>query len=199
MHYQLPTLPYAQDALEPFLSAETLEYHHGKHHAKYVDTLNQLLQESPLKESSLDQIIQQADGPLYNNAGQTFNHDFYWKCLSPDATEPSGPLVEALANAFDNIEGFKEAFTKSAMTLFGSGWIWLAMDRNGKMMIQQGKDADSPVKKGEHPLLTLDMWEHAYYIDYRNGKADYIKTFWEYVNWDFVSENFTRKSEVVGS
>lgn len=196
MHFKLPTLPYPIDALEPHISAETLEYHHGKHHAKYVNTLNELIEGTPFADKPLADIIKTAEGPIFNNAAQTFNHDFYWKCLTPEKTEPSPELKTAIDKSFGSMDAFVEAFSKSAATLFGSGWTWLVIDDKGNLSIKNGTNADTPVRWGDNPLLTCDVWEHAYYIDHRNARPKYIENFWKLVDWHFVSENYRYKCPV---
>ncbi len=191
MAFELPTLPYAMDALSPFISSETLSYHHGKHHAKYVATLNELIQETPYAAMTLTEIIKNSDGAIFNNAAQTFNHTFYWNCLSPETTAPS-PLLEArLQQSFGSVEAFKDAFNRSALGLFGSGWTWLCLEETGKLAIKNGSNADTPLRWGDTPLLTCDVWEHAYYIDYRNARNSYLDAFWKVVNWQFVSGNLS--------
>ena len=185
-------LSYSKDALMPFLSAETLEYHYGKHHAAYVKKLNELLPGSGFEESSLTEIVIKSSGTLFNQAAQVWNHDFYWSNLAPKSSKTPGPKVaEAIKVAYGSFEKFQEEFEKSATTHFGSGWIWLTKDRkNEKLSIVQTKDAENPMRQGLTPLLTLDVWEHAYYVDYRNARLDYIKKWWEHVNWDHAEKEF---------
>ncbi|HEX2577879.1 MAG TPA: superoxide dismutase [Aquihabitans sp.] len=191
MAIELPPLPFAEDALESKgLSKETLEYHHGKHHATYVKTLNGLIEGTDLQDASLEEIILAADpGPLFNNSGQVWNHNFYWNCLSPTGGgTPSGELGDAINSAFGSYDTFSEEFTEAAKTTFGSGWTWLVDD--GGLKIQKTSNADLPLKHGVKALLTIDVWEHAYYIDYRNARPDYIGNFLQnLVNWDFVAQN----------
>jgi Fe-Mn family superoxide dismutase len=196
MHFKLPSLPFSPDALAPHISAETLEYHHGKHHAKYVQTLNDLIEGSAYEKMPLAEIIKKSEGPLYNNAAQTFNHDFYWKCLTPDTTHPSAELKAEIEKSFGSLEAFVAEFSKQAAGLFGSGWTWLVINSAGKLEIKNATNADNPVKWGDNPLLTCDAWEHAYYIDYRNARPGYIEGFWKVVNWHFVSENYRYKCPV---
>lgn len=197
MPLSLPSLPYSKDALEPYISEETLEYHHGKHHAAYVNKYNDLIKGTEYEGSPLLEVIRTADGALFNNGAQAFNHDFYWKCLTPEKTEPSEELLQAINEAFGSIEAFKEAFSNSAVSLFGSGWIWFIIDTNGKLSIENGANADTPIRtEGKHPLLTCDVWEHAYYIDCRNARPKYVENFWNLVNWRFVSENYKQKCNV---
>ena len=190
MSYTLPPLPYAMDALAPTISQETLEYHYGKHHKAYVDNLNKLIETSPLKGSSLEELIMKSEGGTYNNAAQIWNHTFYWNCLSPNGGgEPSGALADKITEDFGSFENFKEVFTKASATLFGSGWAFLVQDKNGKLSIVQEPNAGNPLRSGLKPLMTCDVWEHAYYVDYRNARPKYLESFWNLVNWDFVSEN----------
>jgi Fe-Mn family superoxide dismutase len=197
MHLSLPTLPFEKNALEPYISAETIEYHHGKHHAAYVNKYNELIKGTDYDGMPLLEVIRKASGPVFNNGAQAFNHDFYWKCLSPEKTEPFEELKQAIDEAFGSMEQFKEAFTQSAVTLFGSGWTWLIIDTDGKLAIENGSNAETPVRtEGKHPLLTCDVWEHAYYIDTRNARPEYVKNFWNLVNWHFVSENYKQKCMV---
>jgi Fe-Mn family superoxide dismutase len=197
MHLSLPSLPFEKNALEPYISEETLEYHHGKHHAAYVNKYNDLISGSEYEGKPLLEVLRSAEGPLFNNGAQAFNHDFYWKCLTPDDTAPSEALATALADVFGSVEAFKEAFTAAATTLFGSGWIWLIIDAEGKLAIENGSNAQTPVQtEGKHPLLTCDVWEHAYYIDCRNARPKYVENFWHLINWDFVSENYKQKCTV---
>lgn len=191
MSFQLPELPYAMDALQPHISKETLEYHYGKHHLTYVNNLNQLLVDNPLAGSTLEQIIMKSEGGLFNNAAQVWNHTFYWYCLSPQGGgEPTGKLVHAINNKFGSFQAFKELFSKTALTTFGSGWAWLVLDEHGELAVTSTSNADTPMRHHQKALLTCDVWEHAYYIDYRNARASYIEHFWNLVNWKFVSEQF---------
>lgn len=191
MSFQLPELSYAMDALQPHISKETLEYHYGKHHLTYVNNLNQLLVDSPMANLSLEQIIMKSDGGLFNNAAQVWNHTFYWYCLSPQGGgEPSGKLAQAINNKFGSFQAFKELFSKTALTTFGSGWAWLVLNEQGELAVTSTSNADTPMRHHQKALLTCDVWEHAYYIDYRNARANYIDHFWKLVNWKFVSEQF---------
>ena len=196
MQHQLPDLPYAIDALEPHVSAETLEFHHGKHHRKYVDQLNELIRGTGFENMGLEAIIGQAgDGPIYDNAGQTWNHSLYWQCLSPrGGGEPHGAIADAIANSFTSFDAFKQAFDAAAVGLFGSGWVWLVKTTADTVNIQVTKDGDSPLRHGRQVLLTCDVWEHAYYLDYRNDKAAYMKGFWQVINWDFVNQRLQASS-----
>ncbi|HAK94928.1 MAG TPA: superoxide dismutase [Fe] [Planctomycetes bacterium] len=185
--FTLPKLPYAMDALAPRISKETLEFHHGKHHQAYVTKLNGLVEGTPEAKKSLEELIETATGPVFNNAAQVWNHTFYWSCLSPHGGgAPKGRIGEAIQNSFGSFDGFKQKFTEAAVNLFGSGWAWLASNENGALEIVQGKDADNPLRVNKTPILTCDVWEHAYYIDYRNARAKYVEAFWDLVNWDFV-------------
>jgi Fe-Mn family superoxide dismutase len=189
MPLALPKLPYALDALEPHLSRETLEFHYGKHHKKYVDTANQLIAGTDLDGLALDDMVQRATGKAFNNIAQVWNHNFYWKCLTPAEQEPPAELIQALERAFGDVDSFREDFTKAAAELFGSGWAWLVMNDDGSIEITTTKNGDTPITEGRLALLTCDVWEHAYYIDYRNDRANYLQHFWPLVNWEFVAEN----------
>jgi Fe-Mn family superoxide dismutase len=192
MEHQLPDLPYAKDALEPHISAETLEYHHGKHHATYVTKLNGLIPGTEFENASLEEIIQKAPaGGIFNNAAQVWNHTFYWNCLSPNGGgEPSGALADAISAKFGSVADFKEKFGEMAVGNFGSGWTWLVKKADGSVEIVNTSNAGNPLRDGDTPLLTIDVWEHAYYIDYRNARPKYVEHFWNLVNWDFVASNF---------
>ena len=188
--YKLPELPYAENALEPYISADTIAYHYGKHHAAYVDKLNNLIAGTRFENASLEEMIGNADGAIFNNAAQIWNHDFYWKCLAPaGGGEPSGGLGSAIKEFFGDFASFKNGFNAAAMSNFGSGWTWLVKLPNGELEIVNTDDAENPMTGGQQPLLTCDVWEHAYYIDYRNGRAAYLESFWNVVNWEFVARN----------
>ena len=188
--HALPELPYAKDALEPHISAETLEYHHGKHHNTYVTNLNNLIPGTEFEDMALEDIIMKSSGGVFNNAAQVWNHTFYWNCLSPNGGgAPSGELGAAIDTAFGSFDAFKEAFSKSAATNFGSGWTWLVKDGSGKLEIVNTSNAANPMTDGKTPILTCDVWEHAYYIDYRNARPKYVEAFWNLVNWDFAASN----------
>jgi Fe-Mn family superoxide dismutase len=190
MEHTLPKLPYANDALAPKISAETIEYHYGRHHKTYVDNLNRLIAGSPYAEMSLEDIVKNASGGIFNNAAQVWNHTFYWNCLSPQGGgEPIGALAAAIAKSFGSFAAFKEQFTAAAVGLFGSGWCWLVKNADGSLAIEALSNAGTPLKDGKTALLTCDVWEHAYYIDYRNARPRYLETFWSLVNWDFVAGN----------
>ena len=190
MPFSLPELPYAKSALEPHLSAETLEYHHGKHHAAYVTNLNKLIDGKPEASKSLEDLIRASDGPVFNNAAQVWNHTFYWSCLKPGGGgQPTGDLLAAINRDLGGFEKFKESFSTAATSQFGSGWAWLVVEQ-GKLAVTKTANADLPLKHGQRALLTLDVWEHAYYIDYRNARPKYIETFFaSLVNWDFALAN----------
>jgi len=190
MEHKLPPLPFAKDALEPVISAETIDYHYGKHHQAYVNNLNKLILGTEFEDMPLEDIIKKSSGGIFNNAAQVFNHTFYWHCLAPDAGgTPQGELAGAIDQAFGSFEAFKEKFSATAATTFGSGWAWLVKDSDGKLEIISTSNAGTPLTEDKKPLLTCDVWEHAYYIDYRNARPSYIDKFWELVNWDFVSAN----------
>jgi len=190
MTHKLPDLPFAIDALAPHISKETLEFHYGKHHNAYVTNLNKLIPGTEFEDLSLENIIKKAPaGGIFNNAAQVWNHSFYWNCLSPNGGgEPSGKLLEAINKAFGSFDEFKEKFTKSAVTNFGSGWTWLVNGENGLEIINTS-NAETALTSGKTALLTCDVWEHAYYVDYRNARPKYVDAFWNLVNWDFVEGN----------
>ena len=194
MAFELPALPYAINALEPHISQETLEFHHGKHHNTYVVKLNGLVEGTELAEKSLEEIIKTSTGGVFNNAAQIWNHTFYWHCLSPNAGgEPTGDVADAIAKSFGSFEEFKAKFTDSAINNFGSSWTWLVKKADGSLDIVNTSNAATPLtEEGVTPLLTVDLWEHAYYIDYRNVRPDYMNGFWALVNWDFVAENLAK-------
>jgi len=192
MKHELPELPYAKNALEPHISAETLEYHHDKHHATYVNNLNNLVPGTEFEGKSLEEIITSAPaGGVFNNAAQVWNHTFYWNCLSPNGGgEPTGAMADAINKAFGSFTDFKEKFSTSAATNFGSGWTWLVKNSDGSVEIANTSNAGCPLTDGKTPLLTCDVWEHAYYIDYRNLRPKYVEAFWNLVNWEFVAQNY---------
>ncbi|MFC1904954.1 superoxide dismutase [Chloroflexota bacterium] len=190
MEHRLLDLPYTNDALVPNISAETIEYHYGKHHRAYVDNINRLIQGTEFEKMSLEEIIDKSSGGMFNNAAQVWNHTFYWNCLSPKGRgEPSGELADVITNNFGSFVQFKEQFTNAAVTLFGSGWAWLVSNADGSLSIEATSNAGNPLKEGKKALLTCDVWEHAYYIDYRNARAKYVEAFWKLVNWDVVAKN----------
>ena len=191
MTHTLPALPYEMNALEPVISNETLEYHYGKHHKAYVINLNNLITGTEYEGMSLDDIIMKSSGGVFNNAAQVWNHTFYWNCLSPDGGgEPSGALADAINKAFGTFHAFKEAFNKSAATNFGSGWTWLVKKGDGSVEIINTSNAGTPMVDGNTALLTVDVWEHAYYIDYRNARPKYLEVIWKLINWEFVARNY---------
>lgn len=188
MTISLPQLPYAMDALAPHISNETLEYHYGKHHNTYVVNLNKLIENTQYAGMSLEEIIKTSSGGIFNNAAQVWNHTFYWNCLSPNGGgEPQGQLADEINKAFGSFEQFKEQFTQASITTFGSGWGWLVKDAQGQLKIMSTSNAGTPMTEGLTALLTCDVWEHAYYIDYRNARPTYLNAFWALVNWEFVA------------
>ena len=191
MTHELPPLPYAIDALAPHISAETLEFHHGKHHKTYVDNLNKLIPGTEFENLSLEDIVRKSSGGIFNNAAQIWNHTFYWNCLAPKAGgKPTGALAAAIDTAFGSFDAFKEKFSQTSITTFGSGWGWLVKNAAGGLELVSTSNAGCPLTAGQTPLLTCDVWEHAYYIDYRNARPKYVESFWNLVNWDFVARNF---------
>jgi superoxide dismutase, Fe-Mn family len=191
MAFELPKLPYKLDALVPYISEETLDYHYGKHHQAYVNNLNGLVQGTEFEKADLEAIIKKAEGGIFNNAAQVWNHTFYFESFSHDGSkQPKGDMAEAIKVTFGSLDSFKEQFNKAAATLFGAGWAWLAKRDDGMLQIIQESNAGNPLRRGLKPLMTCDVWEHAYYIDYRNKRPDYIKSFWEILDWDQVSNRF---------
>ncbi|OAT47248.1 superoxide dismutase [Proteus hauseri ATCC 700826] len=191
MSFELPKLPYALDALEPHISKETLEYHYGKHHQTYVTNLNNLVKGTDLESKSLEEIIKSTDGGIFNNAAQVWNHTFYWNCLAPNAGgAPTGKIADAINKAFGSFEEFKKQFNDAAAKNFGAGWTWLVKKADGSIAIVNTSNAATPISSNDKPLLTVDVWEHAYYIDYRNARVKYLEEFWALVNWSFVEANF---------
>lgn len=192
MAFELPELAYALNGLEPHISAETLEYHYGKHHQAYVTNLNNLIKDTEFEAMTLENIILKAEGAIFNNAAQTWNHTFYWNCLSPNAGgEPLNELAEAINATFGSFEEFKDKFTQTAIKTFGSGWAWLVKNKDGSIAITSTSNAETPLRNGQKPLLTCDVWEHAYYIDYRNARPQYMEAFWTLVNWKFASSQMS--------
>ena len=188
MAFELPALPYAQDALEPHISAETLEYHYGKHHKTYVDKLNGLVEGTDLAGKTLEEVVTSSEGGVFNNAAQIWNHTFYWNCLKPNGGgAPTGKLAEAIDTTFSSFDAFKAEFTKTAIGTFGSGWAWLVQRADGSLALVSTSNAATPLTGTDKPLLTCDVWEHAYYVDYHNARPKYVEAFWNLVNWDFVS------------
>ena len=191
MKYEQPELPYQRDALAPAISAETVDFHYGKHEKAYIDNLNRLIKGTEFDDMDLEEIIVNADGALYNNASQAWNHLFYFFTFSPDGSrEPGGELRAAIDRDFGSFEKFKEAFVDAGVGLFGSGWVWLCRDTNGKLLITQGSNAKNPLSDGLTPLLTFDVWEHAYYLDYQNRRADALRALWDIVDWDVVESRY---------
>ncbi len=191
MVHKLPELPYALDALNPHISKQTLEFHHGKHHLAYVNNLNALIPGTKFEDATLEDMIREADGGIFNNAAQIWNHTFYFQAFSPKPkAAPEGKLLEAIVRDFGSFEAFREEFTKAAASLFGSGWAWLAVDGDGKLQIVKESNAGNPLRQGLKPLLTCDVWEHAYYLDYQNRRPDYLSNFWPLVDWAVVESRF---------
>jgi Fe-Mn family superoxide dismutase len=190
VEHKLPELPYARTALAPHISAETIDYHYGKHHKAYADNLNRLITGTEFANIVLEEIIKKASGGIFNNAAQLWNHTFYWNSLAPaGGGEPSGELATLINRNFGSFAGFKEKFTAAATTLFGSGWIWLVKNPDGTLGIETTANAGTPLKDGKKALITCDVWEHAYYIDYRNVRAQYVEAFWKIINWPFAVAN----------
>jgi len=191
MTFELPALPYANDALAPHISAETIEFHYGKHHQTYVTNLNNLVPGTEFEGLSLEDIVKKSSGGIFNNAAQVWNHTFYWNSLSPNGGgAPTGGLANAIERTFGSFEEFKEAFSKCAVTTFGSGWAWLVKNANGTLELVSTSNAGCPLTAGQTPILTCDVWEHAYYIDFRNARPKYLEAFWALVNWEFASANY---------
>jgi Fe-Mn family superoxide dismutase len=191
MSIELPALPYANDALAPHISAETIEFHYGKHHQTYVTNLNNLITGTEFEGLSLEEIVKTSSGGIFNNAAQVWNHTFYWNSLSPNGGgEPTGGLANAIERTFGSFEQFKQEFAKTAVTTFGSGWAWLVKKPNGGLELVSTSNAATPLTDGKTPILTCDVWEHAYYIDYRNLRPKYLEAFWALVNWEFANANF---------
>jgi len=197
--FELPTLPYAMDALTPHISKETLEYHYGKHHATYVTKLNGMIEGTKHAGKSLKDIMLNSDGGVYNNAAQAWNHEFYWNCLGPDAGgDPNGDVAGAIKDAFGSFDNFKTKFNDAAAALFGSGWMWLVLKKDKNIDLVATQNAGNPLTDGMQPLLVCDVWEHAYYIDYRNRRPDYLASFWNLVNWDFVNRQYSDARKAIG-
>ena len=190
MAFELPPLPYDRAALEPHISAETLDFHHGKHHQAYVTNLNKQIEGTEFESMDLESIIRKAQGGIFNNAAQVWNHTFYWNCMAPNAGgEPTGALADAIGKAFGDFAKFKEQFGETAVKTFGSGWAWLVQRPDGALAIVSTSNANNPLTGDDTPLMTCDVWEHAYYVDYRNARPKYVESFWNLVNWDFVASN----------
>jgi len=191
MNFSLPVLPYAPNALEPIISEETINFHYGKHHQTYVNNLNGLISGSEFENADLDTIVKKSSGPVFNNAAQIWNHNFYFLSLTPEkGSKPSEKLAKAIDEKFGSLENFKTEFNKAAVAVFGSGWAWLVKTADGGLDIVKESNAGNPLTNGLIPLLTFDVWEHAYYIDYRNRRADYVAALWDLVNWNVVSERY---------
>jgi len=191
MNYQLPSLPYEKDALEPVISEKTMEFHYGKHHQGYVNKLNNLTENTKWEEKSLEELIREAEGGIYNNAAQVWNHTFFWESMTPGGKEPGeSALKDEISKVFGSLEDFKKEFEENATSLFGSGWVWLVKDKSGKLKIFQGANAENPLREGHTPLLTFDVWEHAYYLDYQNKRAEFAEKFWDVVDWNKVEERY---------
>lgn len=191
MKFTLPELPYAHNALEPIITEKTISFHYGKHHLTYVNNLNGLVEGSEFADANLETIVRKSDGPIFNNAAQIWNHNFYFLSLTPTkGTQPSENLTKAINSAFGSLDEFKKLFNQAAITVFGSGWAWLVKDAEGKLSIAKESNAGNPMTRGLVPLLTFDVWEHAYYIDYQNRRADYVAALWELVDWNVVSSRY---------
>ena len=191
MSFSLPQLPYAHNALEPIISEKTINFHYGKHHQTYVTNLNNLVPGTEFENADLDTIVKKSNGPIFNNAAQIWNHNFYFLSLTPNkGSKPSAELTKAIDDAFGSFDAFKDEFGKSAIAVFGSGWAWLAKNTDGKLEILKESNAGNPLTSGKIPLLTFDVWEHAYYIDYQNRRADYVSAIWDLVDWSVVSSRF---------
>ncbi len=191
MRFELPDLPFELNALEPYISKKTLEFHHGKHHNDYLANLNKLVQGTKFKDLNLETIIKVADGPIFNNAAQAWNHTFYFECLKPgNRSSIKDSFEEVIKNSFGSVSFFKSSFTESVSSLFGVGWVWLVLNQNGSMEIIQKFNAGNPLRVGLIPLMTCDVWEHAYYLDYQNRLGEYASAFWELINWDIVEKRY---------
>lgn len=187
MKFTQPRLPYSPDALSPIISPNTIDYHYGKHEKAYIDTLNKLIEGTPFEDMSLEKIICESDGKLFNNASQAWNHIFYFFQFAPNGIkEPTGKLREQIDKQFGSFDDFKKKFEETGVSLFGSGWVWLSADDKGTLFITQGRNAENPMTSGLKPILTFDVWEHAYYLDYQNRRAEYLKSLWDIVDWDIV-------------
>ena len=191
MKFELPQLPYAPNALEPVISQKTIEFHYGKHHQAYVDNLNKLIVGTKFEDADLETIVKKSDGAIFNNAGQTLNHNIYFTSFKPNGGgEPKGKLAEAINSQFGSFDKFKEEFNAAGATVFGSGWVWLAKDAGGKLSIEKEANAGNPLTKGLTPILGFDVWEHSYYLDYQNRRADHLKELWKIIDWDVVSNRY---------
>ena len=191
MPFELPKLPYAPDALQPYISKQTIDFHYGKHHQAYINNLNSLITGTPFENATLEDIIKNAEGAIFNNGAQVWNHTFYFLSFSPQGDrEPSGSLSKAINSQYGSFAGFKEQFTKAAVSIFGSGWAWLVKKADGMLDIVQESNAGNPLRKGLTPLMTCDVWEHAYYLDYQNKRADYLQSFWNVLDWKIIAERY---------
>ncbi|MFA6923690.1 MAG: superoxide dismutase [Bacteroidales bacterium] len=191
MKFELPKLPYEMNALEPFISKKTLEFHYGKHHQTYVSNLNNLISETRFESMELETIIKESEGPIFNNASQFWNHTFYFMSLKKgEECAPQDILAEAIKKSFGTFVDFKDAFTKAAVSLFGSGWVWLVKNQSGLLEIIQESNAGNPLRKGLKPILTCDVWEHAYYLDYQNRRTEYVNAYWSIINWEVIEKRF---------
>ncbi|OFZ19399.1 MAG: superoxide dismutase [Bdellovibrionales bacterium GWB1_55_8] len=191
MKHSLPELPFAKNALEPHISAETLEYHWGKHHKAYLDKLNTLIQGTEYEQLPLEEIVLRSDGKIFNNAAQAWNHTFFWNCLTGDSKKsPDGPILDAIKRDFGSLEDMKKKFQSIAVDQFGSGWAWLVRKRDGSLALKSTSNAENPLRDGDIPIFVCDVWEHAYYIDYRNDRARFVQSIWNVVNWDFVQTTY---------
>lgn len=189
--FELPPLPFAENALEPFISAQTISFHYGKHHKTYVDNVNKLKSGTEFEDAGLVDMIMNAQGPLFNNAAQVWNHTFYWNCLAPKSSpQPKNELLEAILAKFGTFENFQKEFTAAALAAFGSGWVWLVDDAGEGLKIVATSNADNPLRNDQDPIMVIDVWEHAYYLDKQNRRADYIADFWKILNWDAISERY---------
>lgn len=189
MKFELMKLPYEETALQPYISSQTITYHYGKHHAGYVNKLNALIENTEYEEKSLEYIIKNSQGAIFNNAAQVFNHDFYWHGLLGTSTQASVELSDMIERDFGSMEDFKKSFLSKAAALFGAGWVWLVVREDNQLVIEEYSNADNPLHHNKMPLLTCDVWEHAYYIDYHNSRADYLENWWKLINWEFISDN----------
>jgi Fe-Mn family superoxide dismutase len=191
MKHERPELPYPSNALEPYISQETLSFHHGKHHQAYVNKLNELIVGTEFEDASLKEIVEKASGGIFNNAAQVWNHTFYWNCLAPTGGgAPTGAIADAIAAKWGSFDKFQESLSQSAVTNFGSGWTWLVNNEEGELEIVNTSNAGNPLTQGKTPILTIDVWEHAYYVDYRNARPQYVDAYWNLVNWKFANDNF---------
>lgn len=190
MIHKLPHLPFAKDALHPHISAETIEFHYGKHHKGYIDKLNELIVGTPFETTTLEEIVCKADGQIFNQGAQAWNHNFYWQSLTPHKHEIPQTLLRAITVGFNDVDRFKSKFMNAAQGIFGSGWVWLVCDPRGRLLIKTTSNANNPLRHGFKPLLTCDVWEHAYYIDWRNERSKYLTAIWHLMNWDFAASNF---------